>query len=185
MNSHGNQTHKIVKFSLLLISCLFFRLLPFRAPNIEPITATLMPLAGAYGKFIATIFAILSVLLFDAITGTVGVHTLFTLSAFVTIAIWANSYFQTKKANTSNYVRFAIMSTLFFDAVTGLLTGPIFFDQPFLIALWGQLPFTALHLLGNIIFAATLSPAIYHILIRKRKLIPEPALLKNFNPKAV
>src|SRR3989344_6863703 len=171
MNSHGNQPNKIVKFSLLLISCLFFRLLPFRVPNIEPITAALMPLSGAYGKFAGIIFATLSVVLFDSLTGTLGVHTFFTAGAFVALAIGAEMYFRGKIGTVSEYVHFAIVGTLFFDAATGLLVGPIFYGQSFGVALSGQIPFTALHLVGNIAFAATLSPVIHHLLIKKRKRI--------------
>jgi len=61
-----------------------------------------------------------------------------------------------------DYVRFAIYGTLFFDAVTGLTVGPIFFHQFIYRILVGQIPFTALHLLGNVTLAALLSPGIYN-----------------------
>lgn len=183
MDSHGNQVNKIVKFSLLLISCLLFRLLPFRAPNIEPITATLMPISGAYGKFAGIIFAILSVVLFDSLTGTLGVHTFFTAGAFGLLGFGAGSYFRNRKGTVADYVRFAIVGTLFFDAFTGLLVGPIFFQQSLAAAFYGQIPFTALHLAGNIVFAATLSPVIHHLLIKKRKQPIPVSAISPFSPK--
>ena len=184
MSLHGNQTNKIVKFSFLLISCLFFRLLPFRAPNIEPITAAIMPLSGAYGKFVGIIFAILSVVLFDFLTGTLGVQTFFTAGAFGVLGLWSASYFKKRKGTTMNYVRFAIVGTLFFDVVTGLTVGPIFFHQSFFASFVGQIPFTALHLLGNIVFAAILAPGIYNFLIKK-KTKKSPIPIHILNPKTI
>jgi hypothetical protein len=76
------------------------------------------------------------------------------------------------------------MGTLFFDAVTGLTVGPIFFHQSFIASMVGQIPFTALHLIGNIAFAIILSPAIYSLLIKKKKKERLP-LIDTFNPKLI
>ena len=161
--------NKAYKFFLLLVSCLLFRLLPFRAPNIEPITASLMPISGALGALAGFSFAVLGVFMYDLITGTLGVHTFFVAGAFAVLGIWGGRYFKEHKADTVSYIRFAVWGTLFFDAVTGLILGPVFYGQPFAVALAGQIPFTMLHLLGNVVFAATLSPLIYRLLIKKRK----------------
>ncbi len=142
------------------------RLIPFRAPNVEPILATLMPLSKASGALASFSFAVLSILLYDAITHTLGVQTFFTTLAYGTISLWSVYYFSKHKANTWGYVRFAIWGTLFFDALTGLTVGPIFFHQSFLGSLVGQIPFTMLHLIGNITFAIILSPIIYNFLIK-------------------
>ena len=177
--------NKAYKFFLLLVSCLLFRLLPFRAPNIEPITAALMPISGALGAVAGFSFALLSVFMYDLITGTLGVHTFFVAGAFAVLGIWGGRYFKEHKADTVSYIRFAVWGTLFFDAVTGLILGPVFYGQPFAVALAGQIPFTALHLLGNIVFAATLSPAIYYLLTRKRKPDPKPSLASHLNHKTI
>ena len=60
-----------------------------------------------------------------------------------------------------NYVKFAVIGTLFFDAITGLTVGPLFFNQSFMSALIGQIPFTILHLIGNVSFAFVVSPILY------------------------
>lgn len=176
---------KVSKILLLLVGALVFRLLPFRAPNVEPITASLMPIAKSYGKILGIFFAVGSVLVYDSITGTLGVHTIFTAGSFAALALLADVYFRNREATRGNFVRFAIASTILYDAVTGLVPGPIFFDQSFSVALAGQVPFTALHLLGNIVFAATLSPAIYHFLIRKREESKEQTFISIFKPKQI
>jgi hypothetical protein len=184
-----------LKFSLALVLCLLARLIPLRAPNVEPILATLMPFSRAYGALVSFSFAVLSILLYDVITGTLGVQTFFTITAYGLLGLWSASYFSAKggsvsggKNNKWDYVRFAIMGTLFYDALTGLTVGPIFFHQSFLGSLLGQIPFTALHLFSNIAFAFVLSPAIYNFLIKKRekkkkeKIVP---FIDILNPKII
>jgi len=153
------------KFALGLILCLLVRLIPFRAPNVEPILATTMPFGKAYGALAGFSFAILSILLYDLLTGTLGMQTFFTAGAYGIIGLWSGIYFKKYNGNAWSYVRFAIIGTLFFDALTGLTVGPIFFHQSFFGSLIGQIPFTALHLTGNIVFAFVLSPVIYNFLI--------------------
>lgn len=177
MDIHNKNYFKnTLKFSLAVVLCFFARLVPFRAPNIEPILAATMPFSRAYGAFTGFSFAVLSILLYDVATGTIGMQTFFTAGAYGVLGLWSASYFKKRESNSFNYARFAIIGTLFYDALTGLTVGPLFFHQSFLTSLVGQIPFTALHLLGNTIFAFTLSPAIYHCLIRKKE--------RKFSPMA-
>ena len=195
MNTDKKNYFKIaLKFFLGLFLCLFVRLIPVRAPNIEPILATMMPFSRAYGALVGFSFAVLSILLYDVITHTLGVQTFFTVFAYGVLGLWSANYFSAKGGSAfggrdkniraRDYVKFAIIGTLFFDAMTGLTVGPIFFHQSFMQSLVGQIPFTALHLLGNITFALILSPAIYHSLIRKKKK-EGPSFINTFNPKTI
>jgi energy-coupling factor transport system substrate-specific component len=172
------------KFFLGLVLCLLVRLIPFRVPNVEPILATTMPFSKAYGAFAGFSFAVLSILLFDLITHTLGIQTFFTVLAYGALGWWSASYFRKREASASNFVRFAIIGTLFFDALTGLTIGPLLFHQSFLGSLALQIPFTVLHLIGNTTFAILLSPAIYKFLIKKKKekIVP---LINTLNPKTI
>jgi len=172
------------KIILVFVLCLLVRLIPFRVPNVEPILAATMPIGRISGAFVGFSFAVLSILLFDIITGTLGVQTLFTTLAYGLIALWSVSYFKKRKGKTLDYVRFAIIGTLVFDALTGLTVGPLFFNQSFMVSLLGQIPFTAFHLLGNIIFALILSPAIYNFMIRKKEKEKLP-IISIPNPKII
>lgn len=185
--NYKNYKEGYLKFFLALVLCLLVRLIPLRAPNIEPILATMMPFSRAYGAFVGFSFAVLSIFLYDALTGTIGIQTLFTTLAYGILGLWAAHYFQKQEGNKESkwsYVRFAIIGTLFYDALTGLTIGPIFFHQSFLGSLVGQIPFTALHLLGNVTFAFILSPAIYNNLIKKRKKEKLP-IINILNPKTI
>lgn len=157
------------KYVAGLTVCLLVRLVPLRAPNIEPILATQMPFSKAYGKTAGFLFGFLSIVLYDIITRQIGSWTFITSSAYGILGLFAVVYFKNKKSNSWNYVKFAVIGTLFFDAVTGLSVGPLIFHQPFIEALAGQIPFTLYHLLGNISFALILSPAIYNFVIKEEK----------------
>ncbi len=172
------------KYIIGFIACLLIRLIPFRPPNIEPILATVMPFSKAYGKIAGFLFAFLSMVLFDVLTGKVGMWTFITASTYGLLGLWASIYFKKRSNNSLNYARFAIMGTLAFDIVTGLSVGPLFFHQPFMEALTGQIPFTLLHLAGNIGFAIVLSPLIYRFVIENKKFETE-SLINIFNPKRV
>jgi hypothetical protein len=172
------------KFTLGLALCLLVRLIPFRAPNIEPILAATMPFSKVYGALTSFSFAILSILLYDVLTGTLGMQTFFTAGAYGIIGLWSASYFKKREASILNYVRFAIIGTLFFDVLTGLTVGPLLFQQSFMNALVGQIPFTALHLTGNIIFALVLSPVIYNFIIKKKKTSTAP-IISILRPKTI
>ena len=153
-----------------LVFCLLVRLLPFRAPNVEPILATQMPYAKAYGASVGFLFGFLSIVSYDVITHTLGIWTLFTASTYGTLGLCAAYFFRTRKASVSNFIAFSILGTLFFDLMTGLSIGPIFFHQSFYNAFFGQIPFTALHLTGNVAFSLILSPAIYVLVGEKKNL---------------
>ena len=180
------QTYKKNWFKYIagLVVCLLIRLIPVRVPNIEPILATQMPFSKAYGKMAGFLFGFLSIVLFDIVTMQIGVWTFVTSSAYGLLGAWAAFYFKNKKSNSWNYVKFTIMGTLFFDAVTGLSVGPLIFHQPFMGALAGQIPFTLLHLLGNISFALILSPAVYSLVIKNKKPNNYP-LINVLNPKII
>ena len=125
------------KFVISLVLCLLVRLIPFRAPNIEPILATTMPIGRVYGALGGFSFAVLSILLFDLATHTLGLQTFFTAGAYGIVGLCSVIYFKQDKGNRWSYVRFAIFGTLFFDAMTGLTVGPIFFHQSFMGSLVG------------------------------------------------
>jgi energy-coupling factor transport system substrate-specific component len=167
MNIYRNGS---VKFVVGFFICLLVRLIPFRPPNIEPILSTQMPFSKAYGPLAGFVFAFMSIVLYDLVTNTLGVWSLLTASAYGVLGLLGAFYFRNRVPSAFNFVRFAIFGTLFFDAATGLTIGPLFFNQPFLAALIGQIPFTAWHLVGNISFAIILSPAIYRLIIQNQKL---------------
>lgn len=160
------------KYALGFLFCLLLRLIPFRAPNIETILAVQMPFARIYGNIASFSFGFFSIIVYDLLTSTFGAQTFIVSITYGFLGLWAVKYFQKIKDEENkswNYIKFAFMSTIIFDIVTGLSVGPLFFHQSFLSALVGQIPFTILHLVGNMTFAYILSPAIYNFALKKKK----------------
>lgn len=166
------------KFILSFVACSLIRLIPFRPPNIEPILASQMPFSRAYGGVAGFLFAFLNIVLYDFITQKLGLWTLLTAVTYGVLGFGAVYFFKKYKENKWNYVSFAVIGTLFFDGITGLSFGPLFYNQPFMEALVGQIPFTLWHLLGNISFAIVLSPSLYKFVITNKKF--ETSSLVNF-----
>ncbi len=159
---------KIIKYILTFVLVLVFRLLPFRAPNVEPIMATLMPIGKINGSLISFLFGFLSIMIFDLITSGIGVWTFITSISYGFIGFFAFYYFK-NRSGWKSYAKYAFLSTIIYDVVTGLTIGPLFFGQTFTVALLGQIPFTVLHLIGNVSFAIVLSPVIEAWMIKESK----------------
>jgi len=121
--------------------------------------ATIMPVGKIYGSVMSFVFGFLSIVLYDSVTSGFGVWTLVTALAYGTLGVGA-TYFFKNRSGWKNYALYAVIATIFYDAITGLTIGPLFFHQSFMVSLMGQIPFTALHLIGNVSFAIVLSPVI-------------------------
>lgn len=160
----------MVKFIIGWIVVFAIRFLPFRPPNVEPVMGTLMPFSKKYGVVGGFVFGFLSIALFDLASGMVGIWTLITGVCYGLLGVGAGFFFKNREGTVFNYLKYAIVGTIAYDAATGLTIGPLFYGQPFMEALIGQISFTALHLLGNIVIAIGISPLIYRWVVLNKKL---------------
>ena len=140
-----------------------------------------MPFSRAYGAYAGFVFAFASMVLYDIITGKVGIWTFITALAYGLLGVWSAVYFKGKKNNAWNYAKFAFMGTIAFDAVTGLSIGPLFFHQSFMQSFVGQIPFTLMHIAGNVGFALIFSPLIYRFVIENKQ-FENASIIRTFNP---
>lgn len=168
-----------LKFFIGWATVFAFRLIPFRIPNVEPMLATVMPFSKRFGPICSFLFGFLGIALYDAVTSGWGIWTLVTALAYGSLGIGAHFFFKNRDASVKNFLKFGIAGTLAYDAVTGLTIGPIFMNQPFMLALAGQIPFTLLHLAGTIVFSVFLSPAIYRWVIRS-EMLEIPAIINSW-----
>lgn len=159
---------KQFKYIIIFVAALAVRLIPFRAPNVEPIMASIMPLSKRSTLFTSFFFGFASIFVYDLITSGIGVWTIFTAVTYGLVGVGAGFYFKNRKGWKS-YAMYAIIATIFYDLATGLTIGPMFFNQSFMVSLIGQIPFTILHLLGNVSFAIVLSPVIEKWLVKEEK----------------
>ncbi|TSC78660.1 MAG: Uncharacterized protein G01um101433_121 [Parcubacteria group bacterium Gr01-1014_33] len=158
------------KFIIGWIVVFVIRFLPFRPPNVEPVLGTLMPFSKKYGAAGGFVFGFLSIALFDLASGMVGIWTLITGVSYGLLGVGAGFFFKNRDSSVFNYLKYAIVGTIAYDAATGLTIGPLFYGQPFMEAFYGQISFTLLHLLGNIVIAIGISPLIYRWVVLNKKL---------------
>ena len=159
----------IVKYIIGLVMVLFLRITP-HPPNVEGIMTTMMPFSKKWGWLSGMVFALLAILIFDVVTGTLGVWSIMTAGTYGLIGVLSGLFFKRRKSSVGNYVGFAIVATIIYDAITGIGTGMLFFNQSFMVTFIGQIPFTLYHLGGNIVFAAIISPLLYKWVITNPKL---------------
>jgi uncharacterized membrane protein len=155
-----------LKLLIGFVAVFLVRLIPFRPANFEPMLATMMPFATRFGYLASFLFGFLGIALFDAVTSGIGVWTLITAAAYGALGIGAHVFFTYRKATTGNFVAFGVVGTVLYDIVTGLTTGPVFFGQPLMVAVVGQIPFTLMHVLGTVLFTLALSPALYRWVVK-------------------
>lgn len=158
------------KFILGWLTCFFIRLLPFRPPNVEPILATIMPFSKKYRVAGSFLFGFFSIAFIDLAEHKAGSWTLVTGLTYGLVGVGAYYFFRQRASNRTNYVIYSIIGTLIYDAITGLAMGPVLYGQPFIVALLGQIPFTVIHLLGNITFALVISPVLFRWVIENKNL---------------
>jgi len=166
---------RALKYIIVFLGVMLIRLIPFRAPNVEPVLAAVMPLTKRFGALEGVVFALASIILYDALTAGLGIWTLVTAAAYAGLAVGAHFYFMHREPSRGNFVRFSIVAIIAYDAVTGLTVGPLAYGQTLSAALVGQVPFTILHLLGGVLFAAVLSPLLYKWLQESEARAPAPA----------
>ena len=147
---------KNFKIFLIFVGCLAVRLIPLRAPNVEPIMASIMPVGKRYGALVGFLFGFLSIFIYDSLTHF-GSWTWIAGITYGILGAVSTFYFSKFKTSAFNFATFAFFATIFFDLITGVLFAPIFHES-MATALVLQIPFTALHLAGNIGFALTVSP---------------------------
>ena len=159
-----------IKFLIGWIVVFAIRLVPFRPPNVEPVLATQMPFAKRYGWQSGFLFGFLSIFLFDLVTSGIGSWTWITAIAYGLLGPLSFILLKKRKNHPVPYVVVGIFGTLLYDAVTGLSVGPLFFGQPFMEALVGQVPFTLMHVAGTVVLSAVVSPLLYRWVLENDRL---------------
>lgn len=155
------KTDNLLKYLTGLITVIALRIIP-HPPNIEALTSTIMPFGKRWGMLAGMLFGAIAVLSFDLITATLGPWTIMTLSMYTLMGAASGFFLKNRENKIKDYVVFAVIATIVYDAVTGIGTGVLFFNQPFIATAIAQVPFTLMHLGGNIVFAFVISPLLYN-----------------------
>ena len=158
-----------LKFAIGWAAVFLFRLIPFRPPNFEPMLAVAMPFSKRYGLLGSFSFGFFGIVLYDAVTSGWGVWTAVTALCYGSLGVGSYYFFKNRESSVKNFLLFGVPGTILYDAVT-MMIGPIFSNQSFAIAFVGQIPFTLMHILGTVVFATILSPALYRWVVQSEVL---------------
>lgn len=148
-----------------ITGCLLLRLLfhfILHIPNIEPLFACGVLVGQKQSYSYAFLFGAINVLLFDLLTVGFGPWTvvtgfLYALLGSAAVKFWRqNEMVAQEKNRTLNSLKFTIAGTLIFDFFSGCLLGPLMFKQNFMEAIIGQVPFSILHVLGNVVLVMSI-----------------------------
>jgi hypothetical protein len=152
----------IFKFVLLMLFCNLFRLLKF-IPNNDPIMGSMLPFSKKNKWYTGALFALLTMVSFDIITGFVGVWTIVTALTYAALGLLFN-YIYSKRQKAGKtiglkvYFGSGIAGVLIFDFITGVIATPFMFGMSFEQALIGQIPFTLIHLATVSFFVLIITP---------------------------
>lgn len=157
----------IIGIILLGFTTHLIRLIRF-FPNTDPLMGSMLPLARQRKWWVSVLYVSFFMVLFDMVTGKVGLWTIGTTSIYALIAVSFAFLLKKKKSVTlSTYTGFSVIGVLFFDFMTGPVMSSFLFGMPFVQSLLGQIPFTAMHLLSGVGFTLLFCPLL------------EPSLTKN------
>lgn len=171
-----------VKYLIGLLVVIFLRIVP-HPPNVEPITATIMPFGKKFGWLAGALFGAASIIIFDLIHPTpgyprIGVWTWVTAGMFALIGVASWLYLKNKQNKIRYYVGFSVIATIVYDFITGPIMSTFIWNMGFMESLIGQIPFTLNHLIGNIVLAIFVSPLLYQWVIDNPKLETQPLIDK-------
>lgn len=156
------------KYLIGLAVVIAFRLVP-HPPNVEPIMTTMMPFGQKWGWVSGMVFALLSILIYDVITGTLGTWSILTAGTYGMLGALAGLWLK-NRSSIWHYIGFAIVGTLIYDFITGVIGSTFLFGMPFWVSFTGQIPFTFNHLAGNIVLAAVWSPVLSKWIVNNKQL---------------
>ncbi len=184
MNVTSSRTGASLTFLAGWILSFGLRLIPFRPPNLETILTVQSPFTKRFGFATGFIFAFANIALFDIMTGKLGLWTLITAVSYGLLALFSVWYFKKRVGTPLQFGLHALYATLMYDAVTSLTIGPLFFGQSFTEAFFGQIPFTAYHLIGNVVLGVLISPLILRwVVLNPRLNFARPWLKAETNPR--
>jgi len=143
-----------------LVLCIAARLALMPLPNVEPIMGIMLPFAKKYGAIVGAAFAFLALASIDFVTGRLGLWTLYCGAAYAGLGYAAGTWLPRFKTSRWRFAGFAALGVIAYDAVTAFAFG-MQFGQPLWATALAQIPFTAMHLVGGVGFAAIVSPFLY------------------------
>jgi len=133
-------------------------------PNNDPIMAVTLPYAKR-GRVAALAFPVVAMVLFDLLSGKVGVWTLVTAGTYGALGLGFSFLYKAlaergRAVGPMTFFLSGIAGVLVFDFVTGPILSSALFRMSFAQAFVGQIPFTLKHLVSVSIYTVVISPLV-------------------------
>ena len=133
-------------------------------PNNDPIMAVTLPFAKR-GRVAALAFPVMAMVLFDILSGKVGVWTVVTAGTYGALGLIFSVVYKAlakrgRAIGPTTFLFSGIAGVLVFDFVTGPILSSALFDMSFAQAFVGQIPFTLRHLASVSIYTVAISPLV-------------------------
>ncbi len=172
-----NYKENTLKFLINIAIIVGLRFVP-HIPNVEPIMASIMPWSKKYGALFGMTLGFFSIILFDIASKAFSNWSFLTATTYALIGYFAGLWLRNRANSILNYTLFSLFATIAYDLITGIGFGVFLFHQSLTVTLYGQIPFTLSHLIGNTLTSVIISPFIYSYIIENRNLETSVALKK-------
>lgn len=155
-------------------------------PNNDPILAVALPYAER-GHAAAAAFPVAAMVLFDLLSGRVGIWTAVTAGTYGLIGLAAAAAFAARRergrsVGVGAYLVSGVVGVLVFDVITGPILSSLIFRLSFIEACVGQVPFTLKHLASVSAYACLVSPAVDWLMRQIER--AEVAVARRLAPRA-
>ena len=127
-------------------------------PNSDPIMGFIVPAAKNEPIWKAPLFAFVVMFSFDIITNHFGIWTYVTSTTYALVALLLHIQLKNKESKISTFLGAGSVGILIFDFLTGPVMSTFIFNQPFLLTLIAQLPFTILHVVSAVFSIIIITP---------------------------
>ena len=158
-----------VKFVLSITISNIIRLFSF-IPNNDPIMALMLPYSKQKNRIAAFLFPFITMFSFDAITGHLGILTVVTAMTYGCLGLFFAFIYKNRKVGLKTYLGSGALGVLIFDFVTGCIAFPLLFNMPFEQAIFGQIPFTIIHLVTVSCYVVVITPLLDKHILQNPKL---------------
>ncbi len=144
-----NKSLKYISFWLLSASfCLLFKYSLNLPGNIDLIWGIQLLLAQIFGPIALGLWSATTILGGDLLADNWGTWSIVTSISYFLVSCLTSALVKTKNYSFINSLIFTVLVTIFYDLLTAS-TGPLFFEQAWLVMLIGQVPFSLVHMVSN------------------------------------
>lgn len=162
-----NKSLKYISFWLISASfCLLFKYSLNLPGNLDLVWGMQLLLAQIFGPIALGLWSATTILGGDLLADNWGAWSIITSISYFLVSCLTSALVKTKNYSFINSLIFTVLVTIFYDLLTAS-TGPLFFEQAWLVMLIGQVPFSLVHMVSNCASASLIYSSIQFLAMLK------------------